>query len=87
MSPEREPDVQAERAAKSDISPARRPIRRVARIEPPPVCAAPPVASGNLGTVLSWSESVEQAAVSAHDQGKLLFVMHVSGNFEQPGFT
>jgi hypothetical protein len=36
---------------------------------------------------LEWASSVEEAAQQAKDAGKLVFVIHVSGNFESPGFT
>lgn len=52
-----------------------------------PTCEAPLAGFRTLGTLVPWADSVEQAAVTAQDQGKLLFVMHVSGNFELPGFT
>ena len=41
----------------------------------------------NYGTVVNWAESVSDAALEAFEADKLLFVMHVSGNFADPGFT
>ena len=40
-----------------------------------------------LGTRLVFADSMEQARRQAEAQNKLLFVMHVSGNFEIEGFT
>jgi hypothetical protein len=59
----------------------------VARSDVSPICEAPLGEFRELGTLVRWADSVEQAAVTAQNQGKLLFVMHVSGNFELPGFT
>ena len=53
----------------------------------------PPGAAGvcspdrSLNTALTWARSPEEAAVEARRAGKLVFVIHVSGNFEDPGFT
>ncbi len=40
-----------------------------------------------LNTALVWSTSPESAAAEARRDGKLVFLIHVSGNFAQPGFT
>ena len=40
-----------------------------------------------LGTAISWERSVDEAAEKALRQGKLAFVIHVSGDFEIPEFT
>jgi hypothetical protein len=55
----------------------------------PAACAGacPAAESRTLGTVLEWASSVEEAARQAREGGKLVFVIHVSGNFESPGFT
>jgi hypothetical protein len=55
----------------------------------PAACAGacPLAESRKLGTALEWASSVEEAAQQAKDAGKLVFVIHVSGNFESPGFT
>lgn len=47
------------------------------------VCAA----DRSLHTALTWAHSPEEAAAQAAREGKLLFLIHVSGNFEDPGFT
>jgi hypothetical protein len=40
-----------------------------------------------LNTALTWSATPEAAAAQANREGKLVFLIHVSGNFAQPGFT
>lgn len=39
------------------------------------------------GTAVAWEESPSEAARKAGAEGKLVFVLHVSGNFEDPRFT
>jgi hypothetical protein len=41
----------------------------------------------SLKTALTWARSPKEAADEARRQGKLVFLIHVSGNFEDPGFT
>lgn len=41
----------------------------------------------SLGTRLTWAESIDKAALTAAREGKLMYVIHVSGNFESEGFT
>jgi hypothetical protein len=48
-----------------------------------PVCSQ----DRSLRTALTWSKSPDEAAALARREGKLLFLIHVSGNFEDPGFT
>jgi hypothetical protein len=48
-----------------------------------PVCAV----DRSLNTALSWARSPTEAAARARAAGKLVFLMQVSGNFEDPGFT
>lgn len=38
-------------------------------------------------TAISWEESPGEAARKAKEKEKLVFVLHVSGNFEDPKFT
>ena len=54
-----------------------------------PKLAAPASSSADrsLDTSLSWARSVNEAAEQAEADGKLVFVIHVSGDFEQPEFT
>jgi hypothetical protein len=40
-----------------------------------------------LNTALEWSASPAAAAEQAERERKLVFLIHVSGNFAQPGFT
>jgi hypothetical protein len=47
------------------------------------VCAA----NRSLNTALTWAKSPAEAAEQARRDGKLVFLIHVSGNFEDPGFT
>jgi len=52
-------------------------------------CKIAPVsaADAKLNTALDWSSSSSAAADLARREGKLVFLIHVSGNFAQPGFT
>lgn len=40
-----------------------------------------------FGTSISWKGTPTDAAVLAKKQEKLLFILHVSGNFEDAKFT
>jgi hypothetical protein len=44
-------------------------------------------ADRTLGTSIVWAESVSQAAEQAMREEKLVFVVHLSGDFEQQEFT
>jgi hypothetical protein len=46
-----------------------------------------PAANCKLGTSLVWAESVADAVKQARQEEKLLFVIHVSGDFRDPEFT
>ena len=52
-------------------------------------CAAPirGALDRKLNTALEWSPTPEAAAAAAERDGKLVFLIHVSGNFAQQGFT
>jgi hypothetical protein len=41
----------------------------------------------SLNTALTWAKSPGAASEQARRDGKLVFLIHVSGNFEDPGFT
>jgi hypothetical protein len=41
----------------------------------------------SLNTALTWAKSPGAASEQARKEGKLVFLIHVSGNFEDPGFT
>lgn len=55
----------------------------LATLDEPEVCDT----SQMHGTQLVWAESVNRAAVLANEQEKLVYLIHVSGNFEIPEFT
>ena len=42
---------------------------------------------GSFGTSVEFVETPKEAAQLAKKQEKLVFVLHVSGNFEDPRFT
>jgi hypothetical protein len=42
---------------------------------------------GSYGTTVEFVDSPAEAAKIAKKEGKLVFVLHVSGNFEDPRFT
>ena len=42
---------------------------------------------GSHGTTIDFVDTPAQAAKQARKEGKLVFVLHVSGNFEDPRFT
>ena len=42
---------------------------------------------GNHGTSVEFLDTPAEAAKQARKEGKLVFVLHVSGNFEDPRFT
>jgi len=42
---------------------------------------------GNHGTTIDFLDTPKEAAAQAKREEKLVFVLHVSGNFEDPRFT
>lgn len=48
-----------------------------------PACAA----DRTLGTAITWAESPQAAFTQARSKNKLVYLIHVSGNFEQEGYT
>jgi len=42
---------------------------------------------GSHGTSIDFVDTPREAAAQAKKEGKLVFVLHVSGNFEAPRFT
>jgi hypothetical protein len=42
---------------------------------------------GDYGTSVDFLDTPSDAAKQAKKEGKLVFVLHVSGNFEDPRFT
>ncbi len=70
------------------------PPRQVVRVtrtdlppKPPPVPEATRPPTSLLGTRVEFVDSPAAAARTAAREEKLLYVLHVSGNFEDPGFT
>jgi hypothetical protein len=53
----------------------------------PPKEPAEGATCGSYGTTVEFVETPQKAAEIAKDKGKLVFVLHVSGNFEDPRFT
>jgi hypothetical protein len=51
-----------------------------ASVEDKPACSA-------HGTAIDFVDTPSLAAKQAKKEGKLVFVLHVSGNFEDPRFT
>ena len=44
-------------------------------------------ACGSHGTTIDFVDTPNDAAKQARQEGKLVFVLHVSGHFEDPRFT
>jgi hypothetical protein len=59
-----------------------RPVKPVVEVKPDdkPAC-------GNHGTAIDFVDSPKEAASQAKKAGKLVFILHVSGHFEDPRFT
>jgi hypothetical protein len=57
-------------------------------VPPPSVLTEPEgQACGSYGTKIEFLDSPAEAAKQAKKENKLVFVLHVSGNFEDPRFT
>jgi hypothetical protein len=69
--------------------PAPSPAKEVEK--PEPIVAVPAAAkatpTGTCGTALDFVGNLTEATARAKIEHRLLFVLHVSGNFEEPGFT
>jgi hypothetical protein len=50
-------------------------------------CAGPQQATATLGTTLEFAGSPSDALKQAVKEHKLVFLLHISGNFEESGFT
>ena len=92
--PETEQATAATTTAAPEAIPQTSPVSlegKVPTIKPLPstqVCAAEKkFKDRKLSTALTWTESVQEASQQAEEEQKLLFLIHVSGNFEMPGFT
>ena len=69
--------------ADDDISPRRLGNHHFPKLSCPTTFAS----DRTLGTGLSWERSVVEAGEKARREGKLVYVIHVSGNFEDAEFT
>jgi len=49
--------------------------------------AGPAFAEGSCGTAVEFVDSPKDAAALARKEEKLVLILHVSGNFEDPRFT
>jgi len=47
----------------------------------------PKATCGSHGTTIDFVDTPTEAAKQAKTEGKLVFVLHISGNFEDPRFT
>ncbi|HZT80207.1 MAG TPA: hypothetical protein VFA26_08295 [Gemmataceae bacterium] len=77
-----EPPPEAPPAAPEQPAPA--------RVDPPPAAPAPPASpepAHRCGTAVAFLSSPREAARVALRDDRLQFVLHVSGNFDDPGFT
>jgi hypothetical protein len=95
------PRLAASRPVRADIVPAVLPAKprevrgdRAAPPAPPPqpqrvpiAETVPPPKAETYGTSVLFLGNPAQAAQTARREGKLLFVLHVSGNFEDSCFT
>lgn len=49
--------------------------------------ASPVLGEGSCGTAVEFVDSPKDAAALAKKEEKLVLILHVSGNFEDPRFT
>jgi len=79
------------RGAELDVkTPAGTPPPKVVkpvRQPPPPVKDEEGVVCGKHGTTVEFADSPSEAARQARKEQKLVFVLHVSGHFEDSGVT
>jgi hypothetical protein len=59
----------------------------IAKPKPKPVPAAKEEACGDHGTSVHLYDTPKEAAKVAFKEEKLVFILHVSGEFEDPGLT
>jgi hypothetical protein len=74
---------------KSDAS-GKVPVNLIAKPKPKPVPVAAPKEGetcGDYGTTIQFVDSPKEAAKQAEKEAKLVFVLHVSGVFEDPNLT
>jgi hypothetical protein len=63
------------------------PLPRPAGVRPPPQAKAKPAVDRCFGTRLEFAVSPAEAYRKARNEKKLVFLLHVSGQFEKPEFT
>jgi hypothetical protein len=51
------------------------------------ICPTLALAEGSCGTSIDFVDTPKEAATLAKAEQKLVFVLHVSGHFEDPRFT
>jgi hypothetical protein len=69
--------------AKAPVTPGVRPVVKL----PVKELEAPAPTCGKHGTTIEFVATPSEAATQARKEGKLVFVLHVSGHFEDPRFT
>jgi hypothetical protein len=98
LKPEPQPEpalAQPAPAVEVAVRPAPAPARAPAAVEPEPVRDPFQVAANadatpacdTLGTAVEFDANPARAAQHAAKEGKLMMILHVSGNFEDAGFT
>jgi hypothetical protein len=55
--------------------------------QPSPLIEKEATSCGSHGTQVTFVDTPKEAAAQAKKEQKLVFVLHVSGNFEDPRFT
>ena len=64
------------------------PVVQPVKVKPAPKPVAKTEGTcGDYGTSIEFEDNPKDAAVRAKKEEKLVFVLHVSGNFEDPRFT
>ena len=56
-------------------------------VQPNPLQGGDGVCTGDFGTSVTFLKTPSEAARQAFKEEKLVFVLHVSGDFEEPDFT
>jgi len=77
-------EISAKAEAAAVVKQALAPQPAVAKENAPKVCEKP---AGMFGTSLFFAASPTEASKQAAAQEKLVFLLHVSGDFDDPGFT
>ncbi len=69
------------------VTPPQPVVRPVKPVKPAPPPKTEGATCGDFGTSVEFADSPVEAAKKAKKEQKLVFVLHVSGNFEDPRFT